>query len=78
MLKRLRSAGARVATLVSTGYIPAMVYGSSVVGMRPTELRIARAIAHAAIYEHTHGRSVDLDFAYEADGADAAFRPPST
>ena len=47
---------------------PAMVYGSSVVVMRPSELRIGRAIAHAAIYEHTHGRSVDLDFSLEADG----------
>ena len=51
-----------------------MVYGASVVGMRPSELRVARAIAHAAIYEHTRGRSVGLDFGLEADGADPAFR----
>ncbi len=74
MVTRLRKAGARVARLLATGLVPAIVYGSSVVGMRPCELKIARAIAHGAIYEHTHGRSVDLDFALETDGADPAFR----
>ena len=74
MLRRLRAAGARASSLVATGLVPAMVYGSSVIGMRPSELKIARAIAHAALHEHTFGRSVDLDMMIENDGADPAFR----
>ena len=74
MIRRLRAAGARAASLVATGIVPAIVYGASVIGMRPSELRIARAIAHAALYEHTIGRSVDLDLLLEKNAADPAFR----
>ncbi len=65
MLRRLRAAGARASNLVATALAPAMVYGSSAVGMRPSELKIVRAIAHAALCEHTVGRSVDLDLMIE-------------
>ena len=73
-LKRLRQAGANVARLVQSGIVPAIVYGSNVTGMRPPELRTARGVVHAVLYEHAFGRSVDIDLSLEALGVDPAYR----
>ena len=66
--------GAKVDRPVRTGLVPAIVWGSEIAGMPPTQLLRARRIARSACRKSAAGRSLDLALALLPHGTDPADR----
>ena len=55
-----RTIGGRVARLVTTGVLPAMMYGASVVGVSDCNLDYMKRVAAMGVGPVVNGRSLDM------------------
>ena len=62
LIKRLRQAGANLTAIARCALVPALVFGSSVVGFPPSLLHAARAAVRTTFIKNEKGRSFDVDF----------------
>ena len=72
-VRRLRQVGANMVAIARSALVPALSFGTAVVGMPPAALAAARSMVRHSLVQNVKGRSADIDLALAGPSCDPAW-----